>query len=813
MSQRSRRPLYPMAWGAGKKAFEATYKCYSVAAAGRDDLENGDKILMPEKAFREVSRLRLKFPLTMMAKNPKKSGPPSQSRSVAIGGRRGSSNGRAGTRKKSSGNDPFIQYCGVLEFSSPEGVCHLPHWMMESLNLREGGRVTLRSAPPLPKGDFARFQPHKEEFLDFAMALGVRNVLELAMQHYSALAVGQTVLIQYGNDKYFLDVIEVNPGSAISLYGTVDLKVEFAPVAGSAAALAAAAANKENNVDDDASTGTTSSEDSPPASSTRRTSRGPTTPASKREPNKRARPRPGATNRSTRTSPITPRGTTKGRGASNGSRKSGARTSASNASGAASPPSPNSTAAIQAMQKRRQDKLSKFRKRGSLSRAVDGSSGTTNAGVVGSSSSGSRTGSRTTGAKQSSSSSSGRSKQNAPLNQPATSPVQPQRLGRSLASGASVPLHTTDPSTLASNKETKEETTTTKPATWGTGYTLNSSSVVHSDEPIAPPPSAPSAAETKTAEAPSETKSQTFSGKGATLGGGSSSSGNGGSAAPAATPWAAAARARHERYAKKQAEEGKKKAAEEATAKKEMEEKCRAIAEAAAAAMSEQEKLTQAKKDELEAKRLAIESQIEDKLLRDAELKRKREEKRERAKRDRADRSAAMDQQVEDLEALALAHAVQQSVESDVKGRRRTKRRQDGDVEDAMLNAALMESTKAGSNGGNVGKFDNLLNSARSEQRPRAPSQNNVRGVTPPDGRKKRGASGGGGLLQRYEKQLGFLREMGFDNAIEASTALEASGGDVQRAVELLTGKSISPCCVVLYCFHYCFIIFGIKRP
>ena len=85
---RRRRPLYPMAWGAGKKAFEATYKCYSVAAAGRDDLENGDKILMPEKAFREVSRLRLQFPITFTARNTKKSGPPSQSRGTAVRGRR-----------------------------------------------------------------------------------------------------------------------------------------------------------------------------------------------------------------------------------------------------------------------------------------------------------------------------------------------------------------------------------------------------------------------------------------------------------------------------------------------------------------------------------------------------------------------------------------------------------------------------------------------------------------------------------------------------------------------------------------------------
>ena len=81
----------------------------------------------------------------------------------------------------------------------------------------------------LSNGDLAKFQPHQKEFIDFAAALGVRNVLDLAMQHYSALSVGQTIIIQYGRDKYELDVVELQPRKSISLYGTVDLKVEFAP--------------------------------------------------------------------------------------------------------------------------------------------------------------------------------------------------------------------------------------------------------------------------------------------------------------------------------------------------------------------------------------------------------------------------------------------------------------------------------------------------------------------------------------------------------------------------------------------------------
>ena len=74
-------------------------------------------------------------------------------------------------------------------------------------NIGEGGRVAFKSVKNLPKGELAKFQPHQKEFIDFAAALGVRNVLELAMQHYSALSVGQTIIIQYGRDKYELDVV------------------------------------------------------------------------------------------------------------------------------------------------------------------------------------------------------------------------------------------------------------------------------------------------------------------------------------------------------------------------------------------------------------------------------------------------------------------------------------------------------------------------------------------------------------------------------------------------------------------------------
>ena len=82
---------------------------------------------------------------------------------------------------------------------------------------------------------------------------------------------------------------------------------------------------------------------------------------------------------------------------------------------------------------------------------------------------------------------------------------------------------------------------------------------------------------------------------------------------------------------------------------------------------------------------------------------------------------------------------------------------------------------------------------------PSAPERSSrQKSVSPPDERKKRhgnnrygmASSAGGeqGPLQLYAKQIDSLVEMGFTNTIASAQALEAASGDVQRAIEFLTG-------------------------
>jgi len=58
-------------------------------------------------------------------------------------------------------------YCGVLEFSAEEGMCHIPVWMMENLCVGEGSEIILRNMN-LQKGTFIKIIPHETAFIDLA---------------------------------------------------------------------------------------------------------------------------------------------------------------------------------------------------------------------------------------------------------------------------------------------------------------------------------------------------------------------------------------------------------------------------------------------------------------------------------------------------------------------------------------------------------------------------------------------------------------------------------------------------------------------
>lgn len=161
--------LYP-GWGSGKGAYEALLVCHSFAVGGHSEgLECGDKVILPQESFREVSRLKLPFPLVFEVCNPR-----------GAKQRKSSSSSGSAAAAVVSPTPSAQQYCGVHEFSAPPDTVFLPNWIMRNLRLREGSKVKLKSKSGLPKGQSVKIQPHSSDFVDLAAAYGPQYLLEAA---------------------------------------------------------------------------------------------------------------------------------------------------------------------------------------------------------------------------------------------------------------------------------------------------------------------------------------------------------------------------------------------------------------------------------------------------------------------------------------------------------------------------------------------------------------------------------------------------------------------------------------------------------
>ena len=98
-------------------------------------------------------------------------------------------------------------YCGVLEFSAEEGMCHIPIWMMNNLCIEEGSEIILRNMN-LQKGSYVKIQPHETAFIDLS---NPKAILEQELTHYSVLFKGDTINIQYGGRDYAIEIKECRP--------------------------------------------------------------------------------------------------------------------------------------------------------------------------------------------------------------------------------------------------------------------------------------------------------------------------------------------------------------------------------------------------------------------------------------------------------------------------------------------------------------------------------------------------------------------------------------------------------------------------
>lgn len=115
-----------------------------------------------------------------------------------------------------------MTHCGVLEFVAEEGICYLPHWMMQNLLLEEGGLVQVESVN-LMVATYSKFQPQAPDFLDIT---NPKAVLENALRNFACLTTGDVIAINYNEKIYELRVMETKPDKAVSII-ECDMNVDF----------------------------------------------------------------------------------------------------------------------------------------------------------------------------------------------------------------------------------------------------------------------------------------------------------------------------------------------------------------------------------------------------------------------------------------------------------------------------------------------------------------------------------------------------------------------------------------------------------
>ncbi|KMT05215.1 hypothetical protein BVRB_7g173590 [Beta vulgaris subsp. vulgaris] len=178
-------------YGQRGSSFTQNYRCYPASFIEKPHLEKGDKIIMPPSALDRLASLHIEYPMLFELSNP---------------------------------SACRVTHCGVLEFVADEGLIYLPYWMMENMLLQEGDIVQVKNAS-LSKGSFVKLQPHTKDFLDIT---NPKAVLETTLRSFSCLTTGDTIMVAYNNKRFYIDVVETKPSSAVSIIET-DCEVDFAP--------------------------------------------------------------------------------------------------------------------------------------------------------------------------------------------------------------------------------------------------------------------------------------------------------------------------------------------------------------------------------------------------------------------------------------------------------------------------------------------------------------------------------------------------------------------------------------------------------
>lgn len=187
-------------YGMPQGPFEKTYRCFPMSFDGKEDKENGDKIILPTSAFETLAHMTITYPMQFELRN---------------------TNHVDMSLEDITAKTPHT-HVGVLEFTAPEGRCYVPYWIMQNLFVPEGGYLTIKNVT-LPLAQFIKFRPQSVDFLDIS---NPKAVLESTLRNFSCVTKDDTICLPYNGKKYYLDVVDVKPKDACSIV-EADVKVDF----------------------------------------------------------------------------------------------------------------------------------------------------------------------------------------------------------------------------------------------------------------------------------------------------------------------------------------------------------------------------------------------------------------------------------------------------------------------------------------------------------------------------------------------------------------------------------------------------------
>lgn len=174
------------------KRLEFTLKTYPLSFIGKSFLENGDKIVLPQSILNYLNQNDEFNPIIFEIIN-------------------------LDNNKKC--------HCGVYEFTGDDGCAYIPFWMFKNLGINEGSALYFIQKR-LEKGYFLKIQPQQKEFLQIS---NPKAILELNLRKYTSLTKKNTISIEYNNNIYWLNIVEVKPGNAINIVDT-DLNLEICDI-------------------------------------------------------------------------------------------------------------------------------------------------------------------------------------------------------------------------------------------------------------------------------------------------------------------------------------------------------------------------------------------------------------------------------------------------------------------------------------------------------------------------------------------------------------------------------------------------------